>query len=266
MPNASELHAPPAAHAFLRKAAERGRVSEQLVSLVAPGSYVADQYRALRQNLERLRKDAGLKVLAVTSPAPGDGKSVTTINVAGALAQSPSARVVVIDADLRRPMVAQYLGLTSSGRGLGEALEDSTCTLADVTVHLDGFNLSVVPAGHPRPSPYELLNSKRLEHLLDEARQRFDFVLIDTPPTVPFPDCRLIGRWTEGLLLVVAANRTPKRLVAEALALFDPAKVVGVVLNGDNRPLSSHYGYYQYYASSPRDRGRLTWRWPWRAR
>jgi capsular exopolysaccharide synthesis family protein len=224
-----------------------GPIAEQLVSLLAPGSFAADQYRTLRLTIERLHANAALQVLAVTSPGPGDGKSVTTINLAGALAQSTAARVLVIDADLRRPRVGEYLGLPPLGAtGLAGALLASTHDLPALVERLDRFNLSVLQAGAPQKAPYELLNCGRLDSLLSDARRSYDYVLIDTPPLLPFPDARVIGRSVDGYLLTVAAHRTPRKLVAEALALLDPAKVVGVVFNGDDRPRAARYGYYGY--------------------
>jgi capsular exopolysaccharide synthesis family protein len=250
----------------VRGGEEQSPIAEQLVSLIAPDSFAADQYRSLRHSVERLRKD-GLHVLAVTSPGPGDGKSVTALNLAGALAQSPDARVLIVDADLRRPRVAEYIGLGSSrSPGLAEALQDAKCALSQVVRRLEGFNLWVLPAGTPHPSPYELLNSQRLESLLREARRLYDFVLIDTPPLVPFPDCRLLGRWADGFLVIVAAHKTPRKLLAEALSLLDPAKVIGVVLNGDDRPRSDHYGYYQYYNTPAREHQATWWRRAWSGR
>ena len=237
----------------------RREIAEQLVSLLAPDSFAADQYRALRLAVERCRKESGLQVLAMSSPTPGDGKTITTLNLAGALAQNPDSRVLVVDADLRRPSVAKYLGFDlEASAGLADVLVDPACSLRHVVRRLDGFNLSVVPAGTPQPAPYELLNSPRLEELLREARDLYDFVLVDTPPLVPLPDCRLIGKWVDGFLVVVGAHKTPRRLLADALQLVDPAKVIGVVFNGDDRPKFG-YGYYDYY-HTPRNRQRSAWR------
>jgi len=224
-----------------------GAIADQLVSLVAPTSVAADQYRSLRYSVENLRKGAGLHAMAVTSPSPGDGKTVTTLNLAGALAQAEGARVLVIDGDLRKPSVANYLALDGlRSPGLSDALRDPRYELHQVVRHLKGFNLWVVPAGPPELSPYELLSSSRFDTLLRDARRDFDCVLVDTPPAVLLPDCRLIERSVDGFLLVVAAHKTPRKLVAEALAQLDPAKVVGVVFNADDNPASSYYGYYGY--------------------
>src|SRR5205814_8190337 len=143
------------------------------------------------------------------------------LDLAGALAQSPDSGVLVADADLRRPSVAKYLGLTrDSSPGLAEAILDPQRELADIVRRLDRYNLSVLPSGAVQNAPYELLNSPRLEQLLREAKQHFDFVIVDTPPLVPLPDCRLIGKSVDGFLVIVGANKTPRRLLGEALTLL----------------------------------------------
>jgi Mrp family chromosome partitioning ATPase len=91
---------------------------------------------------------------------------------------------------------------------------------------------------------------------LKEARSRFDYVLIDTPPLLPLPDCRLIGQWVDGFIILVTAHRTPRKALADALAMLDSNKVLGTVFNGDDRPLAPYGGYYGYYGRhevAPRD-------------
>jgi len=234
------------------------RVEALLVSLLNPASFEAEQYRVLRHVVETLRKGAKLQVVAITSPGVGDGKTTTAINLAGALAQSASARVLLVDIDLRRPAVARRLGLAGSKRALVDALLDSGLTLGDTIEQLTYFNLSVLPAGKPAVAPYELLKSPRLEALLDDARQRYDYIVLDTPPFVPVPDCRVIAKYVDGFLTVVSAHRTPRGELAQTLDLMDPAKVAGLVFNGDNARRSS---YYSAYVGSPRG---ARWRWPWR--
>jgi capsular exopolysaccharide synthesis family protein len=235
----------------IRISSEPPQIAEPLVSFLAPGSFEADQYRTLRHIVERLRRDSGIQVLAVTSSCAGEGKSITTLNLAGALSQSREARVLLIDADLRRPSVAPYLGLARDrAPALAEAIVDPECSLAQAVRHLEWANLAVLPAGDARGGFYELLNSPRLETLLNEARGLYDYVLLDTPPVVPLPDCRLIGRWVDGFLVVVAANQTPRKMLGEALSFLDPAKVIGLVFNRETEPASSAYGYYGYYSKS----------------
>ncbi|MBI2524713.1 MAG: CpsD/CapB family tyrosine-protein kinase [Candidatus Rokubacteria bacterium] len=228
-------------------------VDEHLVSLLTPAAFEAEQYRALRHIVEQRHRAGGVQVLAVTSAAVGDGKTTTAINLAGALAQAPEARVLLVDADLRRPALGHLLGLEGvHGRCLVNAIVDPAVGLAEVIEDRPPFNLSVIRAGQTPPSPYELLKSPRLGALLDEARSRFDYIVVDAPPLVPVQDCRVIGRWVDGFLLVVQAHRTPRRLVEEALNVIDPARMIGLVFNGDDHALSGYYsGYYAGYTYSP---------------
>jgi capsular exopolysaccharide synthesis family protein len=231
--------------------AELGAIAEQLVGILDPESFAADQYRALRHSLELQRRGSELRILALTSPGPGDGKTVTTLNLAGTLAQGVDARVLIVDGDMRRPKVAEYLGLDNGGSpGLAELLQDPALDLSRAVRRIEGSNLSVLLAGKPRISPYELLSSPSLEALLMEACRVYDWVLVDTPPIVAVPDGRVIGKYVDGFVVVIGANKTPRKLAAEALALVDPAKIIGIVFNGDNRPLSSRYGYYGHYYRS----------------
>jgi capsular exopolysaccharide synthesis family protein len=226
-------------------AASTDAMADSLVSLLAPESPEADRYRALRYSVEALRTEAGMPVIAVTSPTAGDGKTMTVVNLAGAFAQAEDARVLVVDADLRKPSVARYLGLDSRLPGLSRALRSGEPRLDAIAHRVDPFNLWVVPAGVPDPSPCERLNSPALAELIREARRRFDCVLIDTPPAL-LPDCRLIERWVDGFLMLVTANKTPRRMLSEALKELDPAKVFGIVFNGDDRATARYGGYYHY--------------------
>ena len=217
---------------------------EELVSWIAPSSLEADQYRMLRHAVERLHQDAGCQVFGITSAGAGDGKTVTTLNLAGSLAQCAGTRVLVVCADLHRETATRYLGLPTRTPGLAEAITNEEEELSRAVLRLENLNLSILPAGTPQVRPYELLASSHLQVLLRQAREQYDYVLVDTPPVAPLADCRLLGRWVDGFILVVAANKTPRKLLAEALTSLAPAKVFGVVFNGDNQPISPYYGYY----------------------
>ncbi|OLD69755.1 MAG: hypothetical protein AUI45_06770 [Acidobacteria bacterium 13_1_40CM_2_56_11] len=225
--------------------AERLEIDEQLVSLLAPVSYEAEQYRTLAHAIELLHKDIGLHVLAVTSPTAGEGKTTTAINLAGTLAQAPESRVLMVCMDLRKPSVMEHLGIADTHTvGLVNVVLDPTQTLNQAVQHLPRFNLSVLLPGPCPADPYEVLKSHRLGELIQEARQHYDYVVLDTPPLLLVPDTRLIGKWVDGFLMVVAAHKTPRRLVEEALNLMDPSKLVGLVFNYDDRKISNYYYYY----------------------
>lgn len=233
-----------------------------LASLLSPHSFEADQYRVLRRLLNQAREATRLKVLAVSSPAAGDGKTTTTINLAATLAQVPGCRALLVDTDLRRPVVAAKLGLEPSGPGLVGAVLDEGLDQAGV-VRPTPYGLAILPAGLAPANPCQVLESPRFGQLLDQARRSYDYVVLDTPPALLVPDCRLMSRWVDAFLLVVAAHRTPRILLAEALSAMEPAKLLGIVFNGDDRPLSRyykrHYGSY-YHQRPPSLRGDGGWR------
>ncbi len=222
---------------------------DHLVSVLRPDSWEAEPYRTLRHAVERLSSSGRTPVLAVSSAAPGDGKTTTTLNLAAALAEPARAQVLVIDADLRRCSLAAQLGLgrdAENGPGLAGVVQDESLLLGNATRSSGRWRLSVVPAGRRPASPYQVLDSPRMGAVLADARQRFDFILIDTPPFVPFSDCRVLSRWVDGFILVVGAHRTPRKLVEEALNAVEPSKLWGLVFNGDDGPLWGSNRYYQY--------------------
>ena len=214
-------------------------VDGHLVSLLAPTSFEAEQYRALRHMIEQFRRSAELSVIAVSSPDAGDGKTTTTINLAGALAQAPDARVLVVDADLRGANLAGYLGLDDQDLlGLADVIVDRELTLEAVVQKRPHLNLSFLPAGRLPAAPYEVLKSPRVGELLAEARKEYEYIIVDTPPLVSVPDGRVTGKWVDGFLIVVAAHRTPRKLLEEALNVTEPSKLLGLVFNGDDRHIS----------------------------
>jgi polysaccharide biosynthesis transport protein len=220
-------------------------VDPHLVTLTSPGSFAAEQYQGLRLTIERLRRGRTLQVIAVTSPAAGEGKTVTAINLAGALARgTDDARVLLIDADLRRPAVARQLAITDPRGGLTEAVENSAATIDSVSTKLKAHNLTVMTAGTRNGAVHHILRSPRLELLLNDARQRFDYIVLDTPPLLPVFDSAQLANSVDGVLMVVAANQTPRKLLGEALNMLDPAKVLGIVFNRDAKPM---FGYYDAY-------------------
>jgi succinoglycan biosynthesis transport protein ExoP len=212
-----------------------------------PRAYQAEQYRVLSHVVERQAAD-GRGVIAISSPIGGDGKTTVSINLARALCHDDGSRVLLIDADLRRGKLAQQLGLgESQSPGLAGALADEQQRLEPLLERVASLNLDVLRAGACPEAPYEALRSPRLGALLQQARASHDCVLIDTPPIVPVADVRALSQWVDGFILIVTAHYTPRELVEQALSGMDPDKVVGVVFNGDDVPLSRRYrSYYRY--------------------
>lgn len=229
-------------------------IEAHLVSLLTPTTPEAEQYRSLRHIVERLHKGTGLSVMAVSSPAAGDGKTTTAINLAGSLAQARENRVLLVDVDLRRPSVSRCLALdTVKGQNLISAILDANLSLDTVVKQCVPWmdNLSVLSAGGHLANPYELLKSARFADLVKDMRQCYDYVVFDTPPLIPFPDCQILEEWVDGFLIVMTPYKTPRKLAEEALSVIAPAKIIGLVSNNDNRPaLRYHYSSYHAYNSS----------------
>jgi non-specific protein-tyrosine kinase len=233
-------------------------IDGHLVSLLDPTSVRAEPYRMVRHLLEQLHRTAQLSIVAVSSAMVAEGKTTTSINLAGALAQASDARVLLVDADLRNPSIAHHLGLGDARRrGLVDAILDPNLGLDDVVSPRPPFNLDVLPAGTVLPAPYEVLKSPRLGDLLEQARHRYDYVVLDTAPLVAIPDSRLIGNWVDGFLVVVAAHKTPRKLLAETLDLMEPTKLVALLFNGDDEPLSG-YAYQPSLSGDSRPSTRTT--------
>ena len=225
-------------------------IDRRLVSVTAPASMEAEQYQALRIKLERLARMRDLKTIAITSPGARDGKTVTAINVAGALARGSTARVLLIEGDVRRPAVGKYLGLaTDDLPGLRQLVHDHNRSLQDTVQRVDALEFDLLLAGPMDLSVHDMFRSPRMQAILADARAQYDFVIIDTPPLGPVSDCALLAPSVDGLLMVVAAHKTPRKMLEEALNQLDPASVLGIVFNRDDRPLfgyrSSYYrGYF----------------------
>src|SRR5918996_3186956 len=231
--------------------AKAAKLDSHLVSLTAPASFAAEQYQGLRLTVERLARSRDMKVIAISSPAAGDGKTVTAINLAGALARGGDERVLLIDADLRRPSVARQLAMTDARTGLADALANPGTALADVVKSMPQFNLDVIPAGTLRSGISQILRSPRLDAFIQEARQRYAYIVLDTPPLLPVFDSALLAKSVDGVLMVVSANQTPRKLLGEALNMLEPSKVLGIVFNRDERPLFGYYNsYYREYFPS----------------
>jgi capsular exopolysaccharide synthesis family protein len=213
---------------------EAGQLDDHLVSLLEPTGFAAEQYRTVRLAIENFRRERGLHVIAISSPGRREGKTISAINLAGALAQSPDARVALVDADLRHPRVADYLGITAS-RGLSGFLLDGSLTVDHVIEKPSSIAFSVVPAGAVSSMPYELLKSPRLAALFGALRTRFDYVVVDTPPVLAVPDVGILRDAVDGFVLVVRAHRTPREGLIDGLDTIGRHRVLGLVFNDDDR-------------------------------
>jgi capsular exopolysaccharide synthesis family protein len=213
---------------------EPGQLDDHLVSLLEPTSHAAEQYRAVRLAIETFRHERGTRTVAITSPGRGDGRTITALNLAGALAQAPDARVVLVEADLRHPGVARALGLPSA-RGLSTYLLDAAMSVDGAVTRPAGVAFAVVPAGTASSMPYELLKSPRLASLLAALRDRFDYVVLDTPPALPYPDVGILRDLVDGFVVVVRANLTPREMLRDCMNVVGRQRGLGLIFNDDER-------------------------------
>ena len=222
---------------------EAGR--RPLVVHAAPRTPLAEAFRSLRTNLQFVGVDEDSRSFVITSAGPGEGKSTTAANVAIALAET-GAKVALVDADLRRPRVADYMGL-EGGVGIADVLI-GRLDLADALQPWGRSGLSVLAAGRMPPNPSELLGSQSMQRLLASLSETFDYVLIDTPPVLLVTDAAVVARLAGGAIVVVAAEKTHKRQVAAAVERLDSAgtQVFGIIATMLPAKGPDSYGYSSY--------------------
>ncbi|RFU22797.1 tyrosine-protein kinase domain-containing protein [Geodermatophilus marinus] len=225
-------------------AARTQRAGEELVLATDPRSAQAELFRQLRTNLDFLRLDGEPLSLAVTSSLPGEGKSTVALDLALALAEVHE-RVLLVDADMRRPAVAHRLDLEGSA-GLSTVLV-GRAAVDDVVQEWGPHGLHVLTAGAVPPNPAQLLDSPRMTALMAELATRYDAVVVDSPPVLPVTDALLLSRCTGGTLVVVDTHRVRRNQLAEALRQLGnvDTRPLGVVLNRLVRE-KQVYGYGAY--------------------
>ena len=219
------------------------RVEPHLVAITSPRSPECEQFRSLRTRLLQASERERKRAFVVTSAGIGEGKTLTTLNLAWLLAQTDGVTALVIDADLRQPCAADYLGIETE-RGLSEVLTGET-RLAEAIVRLNPAGLHVLPGGAAREDVAELLSGPRFGRLLDEARKMFDFVIIDAPPLGVFTDANLLINRADAAILVVRASKTRYSIVDGLLEQIPRERLLGVVLNRAQAATDETAYYYQ---------------------
>ena len=224
------------------------RLTEKIVvdHNMSPAS--REQYRRLAAVLHDQHNTSGLRLIMVASAVAGEGKTLTASNLALTFSESYQKRVLLVDADLRRPSLHTVFRLDTA-LGLGDGLLSAGET--KMLVRQVSPRLAVLPAGRPSSDPMAGLTSERMRRLLDEAKQSFDWVILDTPPVMLLPDAHLLASMVEGAVLVVRAGSTPHELVKRSADAIGRSRILGVVLNRAE-PQGRHDDHYQYYGYSER--------------
>lgn len=219
-----------------------------LPTIADPHSAVSEQYRKLKSSLVRLtNEDKFRNLLMVTSAIPGEGKSLTAANLAISMAQEYDLTVLLIDADLRRPSIHNYLGFEQT-IGLSDCLQDGT-DIGEAIIKTNLGKLSVISAGRQVEKPLELFASKKMQELMTEIKHRYNdrYVIIDTPPLLAFAETRSLAQIVDGVVLVIHEGITPQESVLEAKELLKGCPILGVVLNESTSADTDSSHYSRYY-------------------
>jgi len=223
--------------------------SPLLVTLNDPHSPIAEEYRKMKSILvKRTRGENFKNVLMVTSSIPGEGKSITALNLAISLAQEYDHTVLLIDADLRRPTVHTYLNIPVK-KGFADCLSGEA-DLSEVIVATGIGKLSIITAGHGVSNPAELFSSNRMKDLLEEIKHRYHdrYVIFDTPPLLPFAETLSLAHLVDGVVFVVKEQLATQTNVKDALDALKGCEVLGIVYNDTSiaHNLERYYSYRSY--------------------
>ena len=207
-----------------------------------PKSIAAESYRTLRTNLQYSSFDKDYKVIVVTSSEPGEGKSTTAGNLAISLSQGEK-KVILIDCDLRKPSLHKRFKI-SNIMGLSDVLIGKE-TLVEAT-NVYKKNLIVLTSGKIPPNPSEMLGSKAMTNLLEDLKDKFDYIILDTPPVQAVTDSQILATKADGVILVIKAEKTKKESIQNSINLLKKvnAHLIGTVLNGVDTKRNKYHYYY----------------------
>ena len=218
--------------------------AEKLAAGRADSSSI-EQYRRLAARLLIAQAEHNIKVVMVTSAIPGEGKTLTSTNLALTLSESYKKNVLLMDADLRHPSVHEIFRIPNIS-GLNDGLRSEGDRKLPLIQYTE--NMSILTAGRPDSDPMSVLSGERLRQVFDEASRRFDMVIVDTPPVALLTDAHLLASRVDAVLLVVESGRTPLPSINKAVESVGRDKVLGVVLNRAEAPAVEYGGRY-YYAT-----------------
>lgn len=225
-----------------------------LVTVTDPHSPIAEEYRKLKTLLVTLTKqETFANTVMVTSTVGSEGKSLTALNLAISLAQEFDHTVLLVDADLRKPSLHSYLGIDSP-RGLSDCLVNGG-DIAEILVRTGIGKLTLLPAGKPVRNPAELFSSQNMADMIAEMKNRYPdrYIIIDTPPVLPFAETHSLGRLVDGVVFVVREGAAAMPDITEALHNLKGARILGMVYNeASSAALNGRYSYYYHgYSGSP---------------
>jgi len=227
---------------YVAKESCEDNVDPRLVVYADPKSHVAEQYRIMRTNIKSLSPDKNVKSIVFTSSLRGEGKTLTSSNISFSFSQEPDKKVILVDADLRRPGVHKIFGIEKEP-GLSEILTGQE----DIKKFIQSprfKGLYIIPSGATPPNPSELLGSKKMKEILEVLKENFDYIFFDTAPIIPVTDAGVLGSLCDGVILLVKAGFTGALDVERAYSLIKEAGAtpLGAILTG----VVNYIPYYLY--------------------
>ncbi len=227
---------------------EAERVEPRLIAITQPNSNYCEEYRSLRTQILHKSQRQKLQSIVVASVNPSEGKSVTALNLSWLLAQTDGINALIIDSDLRMPSLTDYLGIETD-KGLSDILAGRS-SLNDSIIKLQPSGLHLLPGGEARNDVAELISGPTFKEILRQAREMFDYVIIDAPPLGIFTDATVLINHADGAMLVVRAGRTRYSAIDRVLEALPRDRMLGVVLNQSEDVLDETHYNYGYYNSA----------------
>jgi len=222
--------------------------NSMLTTINDPYSAVSEQYRKLKSTVVRTTNQESFRnLIMITSAVAGEGKSLTAVNLAISLAQELDLTVLLIDADLRRPSIHRYLEF-EPGQGLSDCLLDEVDP-GDAIINTNISRLSIMPAGKEVDNPLELFSSRKMQDLLAELKHQCKdrYIIIDTPPLLPFAETRSLGHLVDGIVFVIQEGLAPRESIEEAIETLKGCPILGVLLNNSTTVSNESQHYSSYY-------------------
>lgn len=229
---------------------EAERVEPRLVAIKQPHSSYCEEYRSLRTHIFHKNQKKRLQSIVVASVNPSEGKSITALNLSWLLAQTDGVTALLIDSDLRMPSLTDYLGIETD-KGLSHILSERA-TLKDSIIKLQPSGLHLLPGGEARSDVAEMISGRKFKDILTEAREMFDYIIVDAPPLGIFTDATLLINHADGALFVVRAGKTRYSAIDRVLEPIPRDRMLGVVLNQSEDVLEESHYTYGYYNSARR--------------
>lgn len=232
---------------FTRDYIKVRKVSEKLVAALTPDSVTAEMFKVIREMILHDQNHLTSKAIMITSALPGEGKTFVACNVAASFAMVLNKNVLLIDSDLRRPSVHTMFGYTNE-YGLSDYLQGRK-KIRELLIKTNIKQVSLLLSGATPSNPVELLTSEKMEHFIEEAKDRYPdrFIIIDTTPSRMTAETNIIAKHVDGILLVVRNGETPQAILQQTVEKLGRKKILGIVFNDYTQPLKYYKKYYHKY-------------------